>query len=199
MDAADPTLAGYRPSARPAQPLSLLAIADPELSGFRPSVRPAALAPTPEPPSNADISSVLAAISDAAPSNPFVTPTRQAIAVSERPDTRPRNFAQVVARAETRAPQATAVSAPAVASGPIPGGVARAATITNAISLREINLIGVYGRPSSRYALVRLGNGRYQRVTTGDSLDGGSVTAIGESALNYVKRGRTIRLEVPSG
>ena len=77
--------------------------------------------------------------------------------------------------------------------------MARAATIDNAIRLRDINLIGVYGRASNRYALVRLPNGRYLRVSPGDPLDGGSVTAISESALNYVKRGRTYTLEIPSG
>ena len=200
LDLADPTLAGYRPALRPAQPLSLLAIADPELAGFRPSVRPAGLVNVPTPADN-DITSVLAAISDAAPSSPFVTPTSLAVVNSKRPDTRPRNFAQIVARADRTAPQATRASAPApaVITGPTPGGVARAATIDNAIRLRDINLIGVYGRASNRYALVRLPNGRYLRVSPGDPLDGGSVTAISESALNYVKRGRTYTLEIPSG
>lgn len=199
LDLANPTLAGYRPALRPAQPLSLLAIADPELAGFRPNVRPAGLVNVPTPADN-DITSVLAAISDAAPSSPFVTPTSLAVVNSERPNTRPRNFAQIVARADRAAPQATRASAaaPAVIRGPTPGGVARAATIDNAIRLRDINLIGVYGRASNRYALVRLSNGRYLRVSPGDPLDGGSVTAIGESALNYVKRGRTYTLEIPS-
>jgi len=66
----------------------------------------------------------------------------------------------------------------------------------NAMSLREINLIGVYGTPNDRRALVRLENGRYVRVSVGDSLDGGQVSAISDSALNYVRRGRTITLEI---
>jgi hypothetical protein len=36
-------------------------------------------------------------------------------------------------------------------------------------------------------------------VEVGDRLDGGQVAAIGESSLQYVKRGRTITLEVPAG
>ena len=92
------------------------------------------------------------------------------------------------------------VSAAALApSGPIPGGVAQAATQENVLTLREINLIGVYGRPDQRRALVRLANGRYLRVGVGDSLDGGQVSAIGDNVLNYVKRGRTISLEIPNG
>ena len=65
--------------------------------------------------------------------------------------------------------------------------------------VREINLIGVYGTPSNRRALVRLENGRYVRVTVGDTLDGGQVRAISDNALNYVRRGRTITLEIPGG
>ena len=82
---------------------------------------------------------------------------------------------------------------------PVPGGVARAATQEDVIRLRQINLIGVYGRPNARRALVRLSNGRYVRVEVGSALDGGQVTAIGDNALNYVKRGRTYALELPSG
>ena len=77
--------------------------------------------------------------------------------------------------------------------------MARAATQEDVLPLREINLIGVYGRPNARRALVRLSNGRYVRVEVGSTLDGGQVTAIGEDALNYVKRGRTLALQLPSG
>jgi hypothetical protein len=60
-------------------------------------------------------------------------------------------------------------------------------------------LIGVYGRPSSRRALVRLANGRYQKVTVGDRLDGGRVSAIGESELRYRRSGRDVVLKMPRG
>ena len=65
--------------------------------------------------------------------------------------------------------------------------------------MRDVNLIGVYGRPNDRRALVRLGNGRYVKVKIGSDLDGGNVTAIGDNALSYVKRGETIALQLPSG
>ncbi len=71
--------------------------------------------------------------------------------------------------------------------------------MNNAIRLRDVNLIGVYGSPNNRRALVRLRNGNYVKVEIGSSLDGGRVTAIGDSALNYVKRGKTIALELPTG
>ena len=82
---------------------------------------------------------------------------------------------------------------------PVPGGVARAATQENVIRLRDVNLIGVYGQANARRALVRLGNGQYIRVQVGSELDGGQVTAIGENALNYVRRGTTYALQIPSG
>jgi type IV pilus biogenesis protein PilP len=81
-------------------------------------------------------------------------------------------------------------------SGPPGGSVAPAATLDNAINLREVNLIGIYGGSGDRRALVRMGNGRYVRVTVGDQLDGGRVTAISAEALNYSKRGRAITLRV---
>lgn len=215
------SLAAFRPATRPEGIIPQTPptpSADPALAGFRPQLRPAGLAPeqvaeTPTPPeevSAPDINAVLAAIAEAAPPSAFVDVTARAIAASPRPDTRPRNFARVVARAQSNTArqqtQAAAVraaapvaSAPAVSSGPIPGGVARAATMENAIRLRDVNLIGVYGRPNARRALVRMGNGRYVKVEVGDRLDGGQVTAIGDSALNYVVRGRTYALQLPSG
>lgn len=219
LTASGAALASFRPATRPAglapEPtIDLLASADPALAGVRPLIRPDGLAPEPEPAeaaaiaaavqsaSTADINTVIANLAQVA-----TPPSPLAVARSIRPDARPRNFATVVARTlQTAAPrtqtttQASAVrSAPATPSGPIPGGVARAATLDNAIQLREINLIGVYGRAGDRRALVRLSNGRYVKVEIGSDLDGGRVTAIGDSALNYVKRGRTYALQMPAG
>lgn len=196
-------LAGYRPALRPdnlvpAPPVDLLALADPSLASFRAKQRPASVTANAVATTTAesqDINDVISALAEAAPDSP----TPQAIVVSARPDSRPRNFATVVAAARTAPQTNTVTAAPAIASGPIPGGVARAATVENAIRLRDINLIGVFGRGSDRRALVRLGNGRFVRVQVGSDLDGGKVTAISESALNYVKRGRTYALEIPSG
>lgn len=212
---ADPALADARPKLRPAD----LAPASATESDAEPE---------PAPPAVPDITDVVAAIAAAAPASPFVTPTARAVRASPRPDPRPRNFARVVSRATdlaarqqaanqqaanqqaaaqqqattrqaTAAPAAAVSDAPARASGPVPGGVANAATLQNAIKLRDVNLIGVYGRPNERRALVRLGNGRYVKVQVGSSLEGGQVTAIGDSALNYVKRGRTYAIQLPNG
>lgn len=99
--------------------------------------------------------------------------------------------------AETEAEEvAVAAAAP---SGFTPRSVADAATMQDVMALREINLIGVYGTPNDRRALVRLANGRYVRVSVGDSLDGGQVAAISDNALNYIRRGRTVTLQIPGG
>jgi len=54
------------------------------------------------------------------------------------------------------------------------------------------------GTPSARRALVRLDNGRVVTVQVGERLDGGQVTAIGESELRYNKRGRDLVLRIAS-
>jgi hypothetical protein len=75
--------------------------------------------------------------------------------------------------------------------------VARLATTKNALRLKRTSLIGVYGSPSKRRALVRLANGRYVKVKVGQRVDGGKVAAIGAHELRYVKGGRTIVLKMP--
>ncbi|MBM1815376.1 hypothetical protein [Pseudosulfitobacter pseudonitzschiae] len=134
-------------------------------------------------------------------------PTAQATTVSFRPNGRPRNFDRTVARARAAQPeptQAAAVApmtttAPVAVAPKIPSktSVAAGATVKNAINLRKVNLIGVYGKPSSRRALVRLSNGRYQKVQVGDRIDGGRVSAIGDSELRYQKGGRNVVLKMP--
>lgn len=112
-------------------------------------------------------------------------------------------MARIVARAAAAQEQAaTRVAAvpnrAAVSpSGPTAGTVAQNATLDNAINLRNVNLIGIYGSNGDRRALVRLGNGRFQRITVGDRFDGGRVTAISANALSYTKNGRSLTLEVP--
>ncbi len=206
---ADPELAGLRPSVRPAD---LDTPTEEEVAEDAPEVEDVV-------PLTPDISSIVASIAAAAPPSQIVAPTRSAIVASPRPGSRPRNFSQVVSSAQTLAarqqsrnaaastaaaavpatPAAPVATAPARASGPTAASVAQAATLSNAINLRNMNLVGVYGRPGNRRALIRLSNGRFVKVGVGSSLDGGQVTAIGDSALNFVKRGQTYALQMPSG
>ena len=98
-----------------------------------------------------------------------------------------------------RAGPAVARSEQARPTGPTPSSVARQATIKNAINLRQVNLVGVYGSPSNRRALIRLSSGRYKKVQVGDRIDGGQIVAIGDSELRYQKGGRNVVLKIPSG
>ena len=196
-----------------------------ELAAFRPAFRPISIqerAREAEEAANAaeeDLEARTAAAAAAAAAalavpQPVVAPvapaiqnaTRLATAQSRRPDTRPRNFARIVQRAEPAAPPAAetrvaaaATTAPRNVAPAIPSrtSVARSATVKNAINLRKVNLIGVYGKPSSRRALIRLSNGRYQKVSVGDRLDGGRVAAIDTTELRYTKNGRNVVLKMP--
>lgn len=185
-----------------------------QAAALRPQTRPDDIAPpstasaTPEPvqaeatqSAALDLAPAITAALEAANTRPntLVNVTAQAVPASLRPDSRPRNMDRIVDRAQqAQARAATQVAAaPSIApSGPTAGSVAQAATLENAINLREINLIGVFGNESERRALVRLGNGRFVRVTVGDRLDGGRVNAISANALTYTKRGRSITLNM---
>jgi len=171
-----------------------------ELAGLRPETRPSS-------------------VQDQAPvQSASLFPSDYAVSVSRLPSSRPTDFQAVVAAAQARASQAAsrvaAAAAPqpqqqqqqpqrAVASAepdiPTTASVARQATISNAINLRRVNLIGVYGSASNRRALVRLPSGRYRKVQVGDSVDGGRVRQINEGQLIYTKGGRNVTLSVPSG
>ena len=217
-----PAAPALRPRARPeglteaAERSDLGGLTRSELAAFRPRPRPEGLAPPPapaEPDTSAEdaAQAALAASIDATVSEveaaraAIAAASPQAVATSVRPDARPRNMDRIVERARSVAaaqPAPAPAAAPQVAarpSGAVPGGVAAAATDENVLNLREISLIGLYGADNDRRALVRLSNGRYVRVSVGDRLDGGRVTAIGENALSYTKRGRTITLTMPRG
>jgi len=213
LDAEEPIVSASAPV--------LGALTPSQAAAFRPTLRPAGLAPATAPEPQPEPAAVVqqaavqtptlqltpeiaAAVAAAASRpNPIVNPTAQAIARSGRPDTRPRNMARIVERAnaanQRAAPQVAVASvAPRTVapSGPTTSAVAQNATLQNAMNLRDVNLMGIYGSASDRRALVRLGNGRFVRVTVGDTVDGGRVTAISANALSYTKRGRAITLEV---
>jgi hypothetical protein len=100
-------------------------------------------------------------------------------------------------------PEAVEVDEPELASAapsiPTRSSVARQATVRNSINLSKVNLIGVFGTSSNRYAMVRQPNGRMVRVEVGDTVDGGRVAAISDRELRYVKNGDTVTLSMPQG
>ncbi|MEM9872019.1 MAG: hypothetical protein AAF822_12245 [Pseudomonadota bacterium] len=202
-------LAGVRPQPRPSdlveqnERATLGGLLRTELATYRPRLRPLApqelLDDAPQAVPEEDIENALAA---AAAALPPVAPTL-------RPAVRPRNFDRIVARTQRQQNNASTANtdtrvasvAPRAVTPAIPSSasVTREATVRNAINLRRVNLIGVYGTPSDRRALVRLANGRYQKVQVGDRFDGGRVSAIGDNELRYQKGGRNVVLKMPSG
>jgi hypothetical protein len=90
-------------------------------------------------------------------------------------------------------------SAAVIPRGPTAASVAREATQKNALDLNKISLIGLYGTPGSRRALVRMPNGRFFKLQVGDRIDGGRVTAIGDSQMTYQKGNRPITLKLLKG
>ncbi|WP_136439261.1 hypothetical protein [Pacificoceanicola onchidii] len=138
---------------------------------------------------------------------PEAPATDRAIARSLVPVTRPRNMQAIVRRAERSRPAEPVQTASAAAiaprtvqpSGTTAGSVARSATVRNAINLSKVSLIGIYGTPSNRRALVRLPSGSYKKVKVGDRIDGGRVASISESELRYTKGGRNMTLKMPRG
>ena len=151
----------------------------------------------------------------AAAANPSI------VAISRRPAARPVDLssaveAAVAAAVRDPAPEELASAEPApvlkpeeldevnepdTAAAPpkIPtkANVAKQATFVNAINLSKINLIGVYGTQSDRYALIRQANGRYKKVSVGDRFDGGTVQAITETEVRYQKGGKLVLLKMP--
>lgn len=215
-------LGGIRPRTRPENLIeqqergALSGLTRSELAALRPRTRPQSVieAATAQPdapevmPADVSSASLAAALIEAnrgavdgADSLP------QAVASSIKPKLRP----QVLERAarvpapdqatpgEDDEPEVQTAAARATPNIPTTASVARSATDVNAINLRNVNLIGVYGGPQSRRALVRLANGRYQKVQIGDKLDGGRVSAIGDTELRYNKRGRDVVLRMPKG
>ncbi|WP_170397931.1 hypothetical protein [Ruegeria arenilitoris] len=187
-------LAGLRPKSRPDdlaerfERQQLGGRSREELAALRPKVRPASLQQpeieeTPDP-------VVLGGMRVPRPK------TRPAgLAPSSSTQTASLGSAAGIGQIDTEGfkPKAVAPKIPSSTS------VARQATIDNALNLRKLNLIGVYGTPANRRALVRLPSGRYKKLKVGDRLDGGKVIAIGDSELRYQKKGRNLTLKMPRG
>lgn len=205
--------ASLRPRTRPG---TILAAAD----AAREQTEAASLALQPNAEEAAQAEAELAAAAAAEAANPSV------VAISRRPAARPKDFSRAVEAAVAAAirtpepepePEPVAVAAAKPSKGatseeddgepeivakaapkiPSSASVAKQATYKNAISMSKLNLIGIYGTPSNRHALVRQPNGKYRKVSVGDKVDGGKVQAITQTELRYQKGGRLISLAMP--
>lgn len=143
--------------------------------------------------------------------------TESAVLKSGIPRRRPQNFtaqiAKVKAHIETRettqqntaddATVQTAALTPAEARGtsqksnPSALNVQKEATERTGFKKRRMSLIGVYGTPSNRRALVRMPTGRYVKVQPGKQVGGWKVVAIGESSVRITKGSRNEVLRMP--
>jgi hypothetical protein len=120
------------------------------------------------------------------------------------PEPAPKKSAKKEPAPDLKPEEQDEIDEPEVAAGPAPkiptkANVAKQATFKNAINLSKINLIGVYGTQSKRYALIRQANGKYKKVKVGDRIDGGRVEAITQNEVRYQKGGRLISLKMPKG
>ncbi len=128
--------------------------------------------------------------------------SKLSLSTSTRPKVRPKNIENNLAKAQSPKAAAKPAQEPvnlATISPTNSKTVIKRATEKNMIDLSRITLIGLYGTSSNRYALVRQANGRFVKVSVGDSLDGGSVAAITENELRYQKGGQIVALKMPKG
>ncbi len=216
--APDSREAGLRPRARPGAILAAgeaaraataaaslaaeaPAVVEPAAADAAPAANPSLLAISRRPAARpGDFSRAVAAAVAAAVRMPEPQPEPEpAAAPTQKPSKKGKK-----ATAEVKPDEQSEIDEPEVAAAPMPkiptkASVAKQATFKNAINLSKVNLIGVYGTPSNRHALVRLANGKYRKVFVGDSLDGGTVKAITQNEVRYQKGGRLVALALPRG
>ena len=185
------TLSANRAKSRPAKVAAVAEAAAQAAEAENPPVALAMMRPQPRP---RNFSPAIEAAVAAAVAPP---PAQQQVAAAtvRTPAPVDRTPTPTIEPEEEDEPE-TASVAPSI---PTRASVAKQATVADAINLRQVNLIGVYGTNSNRYALVRLSNGKMQRVRVGDTLDGGKVAAIGDKELRYIKRGQNLTLALPRG
>lgn len=222
--AQDPSLAKKRPQDKPSdlapasdqqgavEPLPQ----DIRLASLHPAARPKDLAPSPlAPDTGADAQAASASLA----ANGF------ALSSSLKPAARPSGLAPALDRAvdtavvaalkepepETQvalndpAPEVQPevqdepeIEAPAP-NMPTNASVAKQATIKRAINTNKLALLAVFGTPSTRFAMIRQGNGAVKKIKVGDTVDGGRVAAITANSVQYQKGGRIVTLSLPTG
>lgn len=141
---------------------------------------------------------------------------RQFAAADARAEAQARAAAEARARAQAEAEAANAArrqqsyqppeaeSEPEVASADLPDGrtpttAGNAATVERGIQLNRTQIIGTIGAGRASRALVRLSNGRVLTLRIGDKINGGTISAIGDSRITYVRGGRQQQLSVLGG
>ena len=214
---------GLAPLTTSDQQGSLAPAADSRLAGVQPLPRPAGVESAARQAQQAASAASLTTQGELANQEAALLASASAIEISRRPMPRPADLSRAVEAAVAAAvlmpePEPEPIAAPepdkqasAEADGepetasaapriPTKATVAKQATLKNVINLSKINLIGVYGSQSNRYALVRTAAGRYKKVKVGDTIDGGGrVAAITATEVRYQKGGKLVTLAMPKG
>ncbi|MCL5777955.1 hypothetical protein M1105_13280 [Limibaculum sp. FT325] len=122
--------------------------------------------------------------------------SEHAAADAPRPSPRPATLGAPI-RPSARNGGGTGAAMPALPglSRSAPRQVQRSA-VEQGIPLDRTALIGILDIETGRQALLRLPNGRYERLMLGDSVEGWTVSAIGIDAMRLTRNGeeRTLRL-----
>lgn len=172
------------------------------LSALRPLRRPTDLVPDPAAPAADDAPPEVVARSLVPAQRPRALAARVEAALAAQERQREQAPVQTAAvRPSAPAPDLDDEGDEAASAGPAApssASVQEAATQRRVIRPRDANLIGVFGTPSNRRALVRMPNGDVVRLRVGDRFDGGQVSAIGETELRYVRSGRDRVLRIAS-
>lgn len=198
---ADPSLNTKRPKTRPASIAriakqaqnSLVALADPSLAGKKPRRRP----------SNLKVPQAQTANSDE-----INLAIQQAVIASERPRIRPKSLSAKVARTKAAASSSdTSIKTASLTTTKLPRSsksgnaspalIQKQATEKARFNKKKISLVGVYGTPTSRRALVRMPSGRFVKIKPGQKFSGWKVAAIGESSVRITKGSRNQVLRMP--
>ncbi|RJE80183.1 hypothetical protein [Paracoccus sp. JM45] len=79
------------------------------------------------------------------------------------------------------------------------GTAASSATVKDGIRLNSTQIIGTIGAGQASRALVRLSNGRVLTLRIGDRINGGTISAIGDSRITYQKGGKAYALGILNG
>lgn len=91
------------------------------------------------------------------------------------------------------------IAATALSKGASSAGVAKAATQTRGMDTGRTTIIGIIGAGQASRALIRLRSGKVVTVRLGDRIDGGTINAIGNGRLTYVKAGQVRELRMLDG
>ena len=90
-----------------------------------------------------------------------------------------------------------AAAAPARSATPSSPRAVAAATQRGVAQRGGVTLIGIFGTGAGRHALLKMPNGRVQRVAAGDQVSGMQIAAVGSDSVQVNNRGRATILSLP--